>query len=692
VNNLNQRGPDQKPGPESDEGDSPSFFTSRGIWLVILLLFTGYILWTVFSEPPGKQINYSEFVEKVEAGTIEQVTLRDQQRLIYAEPTEKALDKAREEHGKDFQVWKVVKVEGDENLVPMLQKNDVEMKALEDQGCDGSTLWLFLLPMLLLFFFWSFLLRRMGGGMGGPNSAAMNFGKSRAQEYKEEGTGVTFEDVAGCEEAKEELAEIVEFLKEPTKFTRLGGKVPKGVLLVGPPGTGKTLLARAVAGEASVPFYNLSGSDFVEMFVGVGAARVRDLFEQAQDNAPCIIFVDELDAIGKQRGAGGYQGNDEREQTLNALLVEMDGFDSRSGVILLAATNRPEILDPALLRPGRFDRQVAVDRPDVRGRKAILEVHSRSIVTGDDIDLEVIAAQTPGMVGADLANVVNEAALLAARNEKDAVEMEDYQEAIERVMAGLEKKSRRLNDKEKDIVAFHESGHAIVAGALPEADPVHKVSIVSRGIGALGYTLQVPLEDRYLMTRNELREKICMLLGGRAAEHIIFGDISTGAANDLQRVTDIARRMVRDYGMSDSLGNVNYGNSGQEQNPFQQQQYSEQTAITIDDEVHELIDEMFQRTVSILEKNRELLNEMAEFLKKNEVLEGDELEEMLTRAKPLESRRAEDGTLSPPVSEGQTSSIEVEDGDDESEDSTESDSSDTTDEDASSPEEDESNR
>jgi cell division protease FtsH len=680
MNNLNQRGPDQKPGPDTEGGDSPSFFTSRGIWLVILVIMGAFILWNVFSEPPGKQISYSNFVEKVEAGQIDEVTFRDQQQKIYAKPTDKALETAREEHSPDFKVWKVVKVKDDEALVPLLRENEVEINALEDQGCDGSTLWLFVLPMLLLFFLWSFLLRRMSGGVGGPNSAAMDFGKSRAKEYKEEGTGVTFEDVAGCEEAKEELAEIVEFLQEPTKFTRLGGKVPKGVLLVGPPGTGKTLLARAVAGEASVPFYNLSGSDFVEMFVGVGAARVRDLFEQAQENAPCIIFVDELDAIGKQRGGGGYQGNDEREQTLNALLVEMDGFDSRSGVILLAATNRPEILDPALLRPGRFDRQVAVDRPDVRGRKAILEVHSRSIVTADDIDLEIIAAQTPGMVGADLANVVNEAALLAARKEKDAVEMEDYQEAIERVMAGLEKKSRRLNDKEKDIVAFHESGHAIVAGALPDSDPVHKVSIVSRGLGALGYTLQVPLEDRYLMTRNELREKICMLLGGRAAEAIIFGDISTGASNDLQRVTDIARRMVRDYGMSDSLGNINYGSGGQEQNPFQQQQYSEKTAVTIDEEVHTLIEEMFERTVAILEKNKDLLNDMAEYLKKNEVLEGEELEEMLSRAKPLESRRAEDGTLSPPVSDGESMTIDI-GGSDDAEDSTESEGSDTTEDD-----------
>ncbi|MFU8806807.1 MAG: ATP-dependent zinc metalloprotease FtsH, partial [Bradymonadaceae bacterium] len=517
-------------------------------------------------------------------------------------------------------------------------------EAAPEAGCpEGGLIWLWMLPLLLLFVFWSFLLRRMnamnvGGGPGG-GSPVMSFGKSRAKLYAEEGTGVTFEDVAGVDEAKDELQEIIEFLKEPHKFTRLGGKVPKGVLLVGPPGTGKTLLARAVAGEAEVPFYNLSGSDFVEMFVGVGAARVRDLFQQAQDNAPCIIFVDELDAIGKTRGGGGFQGNEEREQTLNALLVEMDGFDARSGVIILAASNRPEVLDPALMRSGRFDRQVVVDRPDKKGRRQILDVHARGVLLDADVDLDLVAAQTPGFVGADLANIINEAALLAARTGKMAVKMEDFQNAIERVIAGLEKKSRRLSEKEKNIVAYHESGHAIVAGALENADPVHKISIVSRGIGALGYTLQVPMEDRYLVTRLELHDKICMLLGGRAAECIVFGDVSTGASNDLQRVTDIARRMIAEYGMNDRIGNLSYG---EETNPFMQQMgmskraYSEHTAIIIDEEVHRLVDNLFEKTLAILEKNLALLHEMSDRLKENEVLDGDELDELMERVEALD--------------------------------------------------------
>jgi cell division protease FtsH len=645
MNNLQNRGPNQNRPPNPDEEPNQGLFSSRLTWILLLLVLGVMLVIHQLQQPAGKVIPYSELKEKVTAGKVESVTFKEQQKIILAEPTEEALEEAREGTDKEFDVWRTVRVEDDESLVPLLDENNVEVEAQYDPGCDGSFFWIWIAPLFVLFLLWSFFMRRMSG-MGGPNSPAMQFGKSKAKAYKEEGTGVTFDDVAGCEEAKAELAEIVEFLQEPEKFTRLGGKVPKGVLLVGPPGTGKTLLARAVAGEADVPFYNLSGSDFVEMFVGVGAARVRDLFEQAQNSAPCIIFVDELDAIGKQRGAGGYQGNDEREQTLNALLVEMDGFDSRSGVILLAATNRPEILDPALLRAGRFDRQVGVDRPDKRGRLAILKVHARSIVVSDDVDLSIVAAQTPGFVGADMANLVNEAALMAARKSKDAVEMTDFQEAIERVIAGLEMKSRRLNEKEKDIVAYHESGHAIVAGALEEADPVHKVSIVSRGIGALGYTLQVPLEDRYLMTRNELRDKICGLLGGRAAEQIIFGDISTGAANDLQRVTDIAKRMVRDYGMSDTLGNVSYGDDSKGgMNPFAGKEYSEDTAITIDREVHELIDDLYGKTVAILEKNRDLLEEMAEHLKENEVLEGDELDEMLGRVLPFE--KAADGNVEP---------------------------------------------
>lgn len=650
----------KRPGRASKKGDpngSPGLFTSRWIWLGLLVLLGAMLIYQQVQQPVGRDLSYSEFKAKVSAGDVEAVRFQDQQRLIIATPSEDALrrgqtdapadstpaseadtppDSARDA-APDFEVWRVIPVKEDPELMPLLSEHDVEIKVDPEVGCEGAGIFIWILPMLLLFFVWSILLRRMGG-MSGPNSPAMQFGKSRAKIYnREEGTGVTFDDVAGCDEAKAELAEIVGFLQNPKKYTRLGGKVPKGVLLVGPPGTGKTLIARAVAGEAKVPFYNLSGSDFVEMFVGVGAARVRDLFEQAQANAPCIIFVDELDAIGKQRGSSAMQGNDEREQTLNALLVEMDGFDSRSGVILISATNRPEILDAALLRAGRFDRQVVVDPPDRQGRLEILQVHTRGVVTAPDLDLHAIARQTPGFVGADLANVVNEAALLAARLDKKFVELEDFQEAIERVIAGLERKSRRINAKEQNIVAYHESGHAIVAGALDEADPVHKVSIVARGAAALGYTLQVPLDDRNLMTRNELRDRICGLLGGRAAEQIIFGDVSTGASNDLQRVTEIARRMVRDYGMSDRLGNISYA----DETPgalgiAAARPYSEQTAVQIDQEVHQLITELFERTVAILDKNRDLLEEMAEFLKENEVLQGEELAAMLARVVPVE--------------------------------------------------------
>jgi len=660
---------DEKPEPskrpkralkKGDPNASPGLFTSRWIWLGLLVVLGAMLIYQQIQQPVGRDLSYSDFKAKVSAGDVEAVRFQDQQRLIIATPTEDALRRAKTDASADtapasdadtpadaarnaepkFEVWRVVPVKEDPELMPLLSEHNVKIDVDPEVGCEGGGIFIWIVPMLMLFFVWSIFLRRMGG-MSGPNSPAMQFGKSRAKIYKEEGTGVSFDDVAGCDEAKAELAEVVGFLQKPKKYTRLGGKVPKGVLLVGPPGTGKTLIARAVAGEAKVPFYNLSGSDFVEMFVGVGAARVRDLFEQAQANAPCIIFVDELDAIGKQRGSSAMQGNDEREQTLNALLVEMDGFDSRSGVILISATNRPEILDPALLRAGRFDRQVVVDAPDRRGRLEILEVHTRGVVTAPDLDLHAVARQTPGFVGADLANVVNEAALLAARKDKKFVELADFQEAVERVIAGLERKSRRINAKEQNIVAYHESGHAIVAGALDEADPVHKVSIVARGVAALGYTLQVPLDDRNLMTRNELRDRICGLLGGRAAEQIIFGDVSTGASNDLQRVTDIARRMVRDYGMSAKIGNISYADdTSGALGIMAPRPYSEQTAVQIDQEVHQLITELFGRTVAILEKNRDLLEEMAEFLKENEVLQGEALSEMLARVIRAEPRHS----------------------------------------------------
>ncbi len=642
---MSENTPPNRPRSSNNETPPSSPFRGRMVWVFLILAIGAVVLLTVFRNPPGTQpVPYSELKTHIQQGHVESVVIH-QDAYIDAQPTEEALEEARKSSDRrGFSQWRATRLPlEDETLIPLLDEKKVKYEFRK--GCDeGGALWLWLLPMLLFFVFWNFMMRRVSGGgiSGGGNSPAMDFAKSRAKLYAEEGTGVTFGDVAGCEEAKEELMEVVDFLKQPERISRLGGKIPKGVLLVGPPGTGKTLLARAVAGEAGVPFFNLSGSDFVEMFVGVGAARVRDLFKQAQEHAPCIVFVDELDAIGKSRAGTQIQSNDEREQTLNALLVEMDGFDSRSGVILIAATNRPEILDKALLRPGRFDRQVLVDKPDVRGRLAILKVHARTIIMNDAVDLELVAAQTPGFVGADLANVVNESALLAARQGKDSVEMADFQEAIERVMAGLEKKSRRLSEKEKNIVAFHESGHAIVAAAVENADPVHKVSIVSRGMAALGYTLQVPLEDRYLMTRAELIDRICILLGGRAAEEIVFGDISTGASNDLERVAAIARGMVAEYGMSERIGQVNHSerNNSFLGESFGQKNYSEETAIVIDQEVRKIVDDCYANTLVMLRTNLELLHEMSEYLKTNEVLEGEELKTLLDKTVKLATSNA----------------------------------------------------
>jgi cell division protease FtsH len=485
------------------------------------------------------------------------------------------------------------------------------------------------LPAVIFFGIWFFLARRMSQGMGG---GFMSIGKSRAKIYVENKTGVTFTDVAGVDEAKTELQEVVEFLKDPKKYGRLGARVPKGVLLVGPPGTGKTLLARAVAGEAGVPFFSISGSEFVEMFVGVGAARVRDLFEQARAKAPAIIFIDELDALGRARGAGAIGGHDEREQTLNQLLVELDGFDPSTGLVLLAATNRPEILDPALLRAGRFDRQILVDRPDKIGRLQILRVHAKKITLAPDTQLEQVAALTPGFSGADLANLVNEAALLATRRGAESVSLADFTQAIERLIAGLEKKNRVLNATERRIVAHHEMGHAIVAMALPGTDPVHKISIIPRGVGALGYTIQRPTEDRFLMTRAELENKMAVLLGGRASEEIVFGHTSTGAADDLAKVTDIARSMVMRYAMVPTLGPVAYE---EERAPFLagplpqgHREYSEETAREIDVAVRSIVDATYQKTLSILKRNRAALESWAHRLLEKETLAENELEDL----------------------------------------------------------------
>ncbi|MGA0598185.1 ATP-dependent zinc metalloprotease FtsH [Enterovirga sp. CN4-39] len=492
------------------------------------------------------------------------------------------------------------------------------------------------LPVLLFFGIWAYLGRRLAKGLGGAGGL-MAVGKSKARVYVEADTGVTFADVAGVDEAKDELREVVDFLKDPERYGRLGGRMPKGVLLVGPPGTGKTLLAKAVAGEAKVPFFSISGSEFVEMFVGVGAARVRDLFEQARQKAPAIIFIDELDALGRARGVGPYAGGtSESEQTLNQLLVELDGFDSRSGLVLLGATNRPEILDPALLRAGRFDRQVLVDRPDKKGRIEILRVHMRNAKLGPDVDEEKVAALTPGFTGADLANLVNEAALLATRRGGDAVTMSDFNNAVERIVAGLEKRNRLLNPREREIVAYHEMGHALVALSLPGSDPVHKVSIIPRGIGALGYTIQRPTEDRFLMTKEELENKMAVLLGGRAAELVVFGHYSTGAADDLRRVTDIARSMVTRYGMSPKLGSVAYERDTRSflqgadlPSMPRERDFGEETGNEIDTEVKGIVQEALDRTVAILREKRDALERSARKLLEKETLDEHELAELV---------------------------------------------------------------
>jgi cell division protease FtsH len=515
------------------------------------------------------------------------------------------------------------KDDAEKKLTDLLMANNVDWEYV-----SAPSIWSSYAPMLLvsgLFILLFLMMMRRLGGAGSP----MAFGRSRGRLYAQEDLGVMFDDVAGIEEAVEEVKEVVDFLKSPEKYQRLGGRIPKGVLLVGPPGTGKTLLAKAIAGEAGVPFFSLSGSDFVEMFVGVGAARVRDMFEQAVAKAPCIIFIDELDALGKMRGNSGIGGHDEREQTLNALLVEMDGFDSNSGVIVMAATNRPEMLDQALLRPGRFDRQVLVDRPDVRGREQILKVHVKNVKLDESVNLKEVAAISPGFAGADLANLVNEAALLAARKEKSSVGMDEFNDGVERVTAGLEKKQRVMNEDEKNRVAYHEAGHALVAYSLPNTDPVHKVSIIPRGFAALGYTLQRPASDRYLMTQSELESRIQVLLAGTITEEMIYGDISTGAQNDLERATEIARSMVMDYGMSD-LGRVNYRESAR--SPFiatsgeeRVHSFSEETAREIDKEVRRILDESLSATADILEVRKDALVAVAETLIDIESMDGTDL-------------------------------------------------------------------
>lgn len=624
--------------------------THFSLWYVIFAFLVMFFIQGILYGPNVETVPYSDFIKYVKQGKIKEVLISD--KLITATPTE-AFVKGLEESGK-IPKWKMKKHQiitsvrvHDPQLVSFLLSHNVRFAAKLENKWLSEFFFSWVLPLILLFGIWSVLFKKMG--QGGPG--LLSIGKSKAKIYEEKETGITFEDVAGQDEAKEELKEIIEFLKYPARYQNIGGRLPKGILLVGPPGTGKTLLAKAVAGEAHVPFLSISGSDFVEMFVGVGAARVRDLFNEAEKRAPCIIFIDEIDALGKARGIGGLAGNDEREQTLNQLLAEMDGFDARKGVIILAATNRPEILDAALLRAGRFDRQILVDRPDILEREAILKVHAKNVKMADDVDLKVIAKRTPGFVGADLANLINEAALLAVRKGREKVTMEEMEEAIDRIVAGLEKKKRVMNKKEKEIVAVHETGHALVAESVPNADPVHRISIIPRGIGALGYTLQLPTEDRYLMTKEELLDKVTVLLGGRGAEELTFQEISTGAQNDLERATDIARRMVMSYGMSEKLGLVTFEKSthpaflgGNYPIPGQGggKEYSEKTAYIIDEEVKEIIQSSYERVKRILTSHRDDLRKVPQMLMEKEVLEGDEFRKMIGKDIPSSEKKKEE--------------------------------------------------
>src|SRR5262245_7299833 len=595
--------------------------------------------------PPTVEIPMSRFLALVREDKVDKVAVTDKEIQgtlkpgALPAPGPRPGDRVRSFFGAEPgpTVFRTTRIPGvdDSSLIKELEAHKVEFAGRIENPVWRDLLFGWVLPLAVMAGIWIFLMRRIGGGP----TQALSFGRSKAKIYDRRELKTTFADVAGVEEAKAELVEVVDFLKNPKKYQRLGGRIPKGVLLVGPPGTGKTLLARAVAGEADVPFFFLSGSEFVEMFVGVGAARVRDLFEQAKEKAPCIIFIDELDAIGKSRAgnAGLVGGHDEREQTLNQILAEMDGFDSSKGVIIMAATNRPEVLDAALLRAGRFDRQVVVDRPDVKGREAILRVHARNVQLAPEVDLRVLAARTPGMAGADLANLINEAALLAARKGKSQVEMADLEEAVDRVIGGLERRSRVLSEKERDIVAHHEIGHALVASSLPHADPVHKVTIIPRGVGALGATYQLPLEDRYLLTRSELEDRIAVLLGGRAAEEVVSGEVSTGAHNDLDRATEMARLMIMQYGMSEKLGPLTFG--GSQQSLFLkgagmpvEREFSEDTARTIDEETRAIVDRIYDRVRGLMTAKKGVLIAAAGELKQRETIEGDRLRELLAGA------------------------------------------------------------
>ena len=585
------------------------------------------LLFNLFNKPKPVQerLNYSDFITAVDAGKVKSVVISGNDVIgKYAD-------------GKEFRTYRPTDASISETLIE--KKVEVSAKP-EEEKFSWFSIFISWFPLILLVGVWIFFMRQMQAGGG----KAMSFGKSRAKLLTESQGKITFEDVAGIEEAKEELEEIIQFLKDPKKFTKLGGRIPKGVLLMGPPGTGKTLLARAIAGEAGVPFFSISGSDFVEMFVGVGASRVRDLFVQGKKNAPCIIFIDEIDAVGRHRGAGLGGGHDEREQTLNQLLVEMDGFESNEGVILIAATNRPDVLDPALLRPGRFDRQVVVPRPDVKGREMILKVHAKKVPLAPDVDLELMARGTPGFSGADLSNAVNEAALLAARRNKERVEMIDFDDAKDKVLMGVERRSMVISEEEKKSTAYHEAGHTLVAKLLPGTDPVHKVSIIPRG-RALGVTMQLPIEDKHSYTRESLLDRIAVLMGGRAAEEIVFSTMTTGAGNDIERATEMARKMVCEWGMSDKLGPVSFGKKDEQiflgREMATHKNFSEATAVEIDTEIRKIVDENYSRVKHLLTDNLELLHKISHALVEKENLSGAEVDDIIKQeASPEPEREA----------------------------------------------------
>ncbi len=600
--------------------ETPLTPVSRNLGLWLLLLLFGLIFWSLVTkqQPRDTEISFTRFMQAVDADKVAAVTIQGHH----------IRGQYKDEQGRPGESFKTFAPE-DDTLVPRLREKGVDIEAKPE---DNEPWYVMALvqwaPMLLLIGVWIFFMRQMQVGGG----KAMSFGKSRAKLLTENQHKVTFSDVAGIEESKEELEEIIAFLKDPKKFTKLGGRIPKGVLLVGSPGTGKTLLARAVAGEAGVPFFSISGSDFVEMFVGVGASRVRDLFVQGKKNAPCIIFIDEIDAVGRHRGAGLGGGHDEREQTLNQLLVEMDGFETNEGVILIAATNRPDVLDPALLRPGRFDRRVVVPRPDVKGREGILKVHMRRVPIAENVDITLIARQTPGFAGADLENLVNEAALLAARRNKEKVDMADFEIAKDKVMMGSERRSMIISEEERRITAYHEAGHALVAKFVPGTDPIHKVTIIPRGM-ALGLTQKVPLDDRHSYSRDYLVGDLAFLFGGRAAEELILGSITTGAGNDLERATDLARKMVCEWGMSEKLGPMTFGKKEEEiflgRDFTQRVDYSETTAVQIDSEVRRLLMDAYERAKTLLRRNVAALHRVAEALLERESLDGADIDEIL---------------------------------------------------------------